>query len=177
VVAFWRAAGRGRWFRADPVFDAHVRAVLGPVHGAAAAGRLDGGWAATPDGALARVLLLDQVPRNLHRGAAAAFATDPAARAAAEEALAAGHDLAIARELQPFLYLPFSHHEDAASQARALRLFQAFVARGGEASYLHSARGRADLIRRFGRFPHRNDALGRPSTLEETELLKLRRPG
>jgi uncharacterized protein (DUF924 family) len=147
-----------------------VRDRLGPAYLQAAQGQL-AHWSADAEASLALVVLLDQVPRHLHRGSAEAFAADPLAREVAAIALARGQDLRLELQLQPFLYLPFEHHESAASQARAVQLFEAFVGRGGEESYLRYARLHADVIARFGRFPHRNAALRRTSTLEEDRYL------
>ncbi|ACL57809.1 DUF924 family protein [Methylobacterium nodulans] len=165
VVGFWRAAGAGRWFTADPDFDAACHAFRA-AHEAASRGDL-AAWEADPEGALALVLLLDQFPRNLFRGTPRAYATDAAARAAAERALARGHDRAIEPELRAFLYMPFMHAEDPAHQDRSLALFEAL----GLTDNLDAAREHHDLIRRFGRFPHRNPILGRAETPEERAYL------
>src|SRR5690606_16367047 len=117
------------------------------------------------DGALALLLLLDQFPRNVFRGTGHAYATDALARHFAERMLAAGHDREVAPELRVFCYLPVQHHEDAADQDRAVALVQAG---GGDATWALHHR---DIIRRFGRFPHRNAVLGRESTAEEQAFL------
>lgn len=174
VVAFWRDAGRGRWFRGGVAFDEEVRRRLGAAHREAAGGGLLA-WSDTAEGALALLILLDQVPRNVHRGTAAAFAGDLRALAAADAALGRGFDLQAALALQPFFYLPFGHAETPASQARSVALFAAHVERGGEVGYLAAARRRAEQIERFGRFPQRNAALDRASTPEEIAWLDARR--
>jgi len=167
VLAFWFTdEARARWFDKDAAFDAACRDRLGVLARDAAAGRLDG-WAAMPRGALALVILLDQVPRNLHRGTPAAFAQDAKAREVARRAVAAGLDAALGPEERLFLYLPFEHGEDAADQALAVDLIEAL----GDPEWAESARRHRDIILRFGRFPHRNVALGRPSTPEELAFL------
>ena len=166
VVAFWREAGPARWFGGGAAFDAQCRERLLPPHLLAARRELDG-WQATAEGALALLLLLDQIPRNVFRGSAHAFATDPLARAFAARAVAAGHDQAFEPALRAFFYLPFEHSEDPADQARSLALFEAM----GDANYLRYARDHCDVIARFGRFPHRNAALGRDTTAEEQAWL------
>ncbi|MET7243231.1 DUF924 family protein [Methylobacterium sp. EM32] len=165
LVEFWRQAGFDRWFTADPGFDAACRDYLS-LHEAAARGEL-ASWEETPEGALALVLLLDQIPRNLFRGTPRAFATDALALAAAERALARGHDRAIEPQLRIFLYMPLTHAEDLGLQERSVALFTAL----GLPVHLEAAVEHRDLIRRFGRFPHRNAVLGRPETAAEREYL------
>ncbi|HET9904282.1 MAG TPA: DUF924 family protein [Xanthobacteraceae bacterium] len=166
VLAFWLAAGPDKWFAKDTAFDGEVRARFAAAHAAATAGRLES-WAANREGALALVILLDQFSRNLHRGNAQAFAADAKARAIAAAALARGFDAATPMPLRPFFYLPFMHSEDPADQARSLALYRAL----GDAELLKYAEEHADIIRRFGRFPHRNAVLGRTSTAEEQAFL------
>jgi uncharacterized protein (DUF924 family) len=165
VVAFWREAGPEAWFARDDAFDLRCKA-FEAAHHAAARCELDA-WASSPEGALALCLLLDQIPRNLYRGSAHAFATDPLARVTAERALAAGHDRAVDGDLRIFFYLPFEHAEDTSLQARSVALFEAM----GNAEYARYAALHRDLVARFGRFPHRNRALGRASTPEEEAFL------
>ena len=129
-------------------------------------------WEKDAPGALALLLLTDQFPRNLYRGSAHAFASDAMARAIAERALAHGFDRVTEPSLRPFFYLPFEHHEDAASQARAVALFEQLALEAGDQKSLDYARLHAGLIARFGRFPHRNIVLGRESTPEETAYIK-----
>jgi uncharacterized protein (DUF924 family) len=166
VLKFWWEAGPAAWFTADPAFDARVREALGALHEQAAAGALDG-WAETPHGALALLILLDQVPRNIHRGTAGAFATDAKARAVAHAALAAGHPDAFPPLARTFFYLPFEHSEDMADQSLSVDLFRAL---GDRETYFYALL-HMDAIRRFGRFPHRNAILGRQSTPEEEVYL------
>ena len=165
VVDFWREAGPKAWFAKDDAFDLRCRA-FESAHHAAARRELDA-WESSAEGALALCLLLDQFPRNLYRGSAHAFATDPLARAMADRALAAGHDRAVDGDLRIFFYLPFEHAEDASLQARSMALFEAM----GHAEYVKYAALHRDLIARFGRFPHRNRVLGRASTPEEEAFL------
>lgn len=165
VLAFWREAGPERWFTPDPAFDAAFRERFLALHMAAARGERDG-FLATPEGALALILLLDQFPRNAFRGTAHMYATDGLARAHARAALRAGHDAALAMPLRLFLYLPFAHSEDAADQALSVSLHEAI---GGE--WEKHALGHQAIVARFGRFPHRNLMLGRNTTEIERAFL------
>jgi len=165
VVAFWEGAGPARWFAKDDEFDRRFRERFLPLHEAAARGDLDG-WNATPAGALALMILLDQFPRNAFRGAPRMYATDAAARTLAAAAIAAGHDRFVAVDLQAFFYLPFGHSEDLADQDRAVELCRRLGGRN-----LEQAEHHRDIVRRFGRFPHRNAILGRPMTTEEAAYL------
>ena len=166
IVSFWRDAGPDRWFDADENFDATIRARFLPAYEAAANGALSG-WEDNAEGALALLLLLDQFPRNMFRGGARAFATDAAARAVADRALAHGFDRAAEPVLRPFFYLPFMHSEAPADQDRSVRLYEAF----GDAEHLRFATEHRDVISRFGRFPGRNAALGRATTPAERAYL------
>jgi uncharacterized protein (DUF924 family) len=168
IVDFWRRAGPKAWFKKSGAFDAEIRDRFEARHHAAARRELDG-WAASAEGSLALLLLLDQFPRNLYRGSAHAFATDPLAREVARRAVAAGFDQASAPALRPFFYLPFEHSEDLADQARSVALCQALENDTGESAKW--ARGHRDIIARFGRFPHRNACLGRATTPEEQAFL------
>ena len=166
VLAFWRDAGPDKWFKKNDAFDQDIRRRFLETYEAAAAGTL-GAWEATPDGVLALVIVLDQFPRNMFRGAARAFAADPLARAVADRALARGFDRAMAQADRQFFYLPFEHSEMLADQDRCCDLFRAT----GDAELVKWAELHADIIRRFGRFPHRNAALGRATTAEEQAFL------
>lgn len=166
IVAFWRNAGSDAWFRKNEVFDAELRTRFIDAHMATARRELDG-WLETAEGALALLLLLDQIPRNIFRGTAHQFATDPLACWAADDALTRGHDKAVEPALRPFFYLPFEHSEAPADQARSIALFAAH----GDPETLKYAHVHADIITRFGRFPHRNHVLGRESTMEEKTFL------
>lgn len=165
VVTFWHDAGPERWFAKDDAFDAEFCARFLAAHEAAAAGRLDQ-WMETAGGALALMILLDQFPRNAFRDRARMFATDAQAMLLADQAIAAGHDLAVDPALRVFFYLPFEHSEALADQDRAVSLITPL---GGEV--LRYAEIHRDVIERFGRFPHRNKILGRQSTPEELEFL------
>lgn len=167
VVAFWFAeVGRERWFEATPELDLRIRERLGPLHEQAARGDLDD-WRESVTGALALCILLDQVPRNIHRGTPEAFATDEAAREVAQHALDREFDHALDPDQKLILYLPFMHSEDLVDQERCIGLCEAADLEG-PADY---AKIHAQLIGRFGRFPHRNKVLGRDSTPEEEAWL------
>ena len=166
VVAFWRRAGMDKWFRGGAAFDAECREhLLAPHH--AAARREHEDWLHDAEGALALVLLLDQIPRNVFRGSAHSYATDPLARHYAQRAIDAGLAGKVEPALRFFLYMPFEHSEDMADQDRAVELFTAL----GDANLLGYAVAHRDVIARFGRFPHRNHALGRANTAEEQAWL------
>lgn len=165
VVGFWRQAGPGCWFAKDAAFDRLFRDRCIDAHESAARGELDD-WAQTPQGALALVLLTDQFPRNAFRGTARMYATDPLARHFALQAQRQGHMVAVELPMRLFFCLPFAHSEDVADQDLSVRLHEAL----GQ-PWLTHARGHRDIIRRFGRFPHRNRLLGRRSTPEEKAFL------
>jgi uncharacterized protein (DUF924 family) len=166
VLAFWRAAGPPKWFKKDSTFDAEILARFAAVWRTAAAGLLST-WEAAPESALALTIVLDQFPRNMFRGQARAFETDALARAVADRAIGRGFDQAVPKSERTFFYLPFEHAENLADQERAVALLRAT----GDADLLKWAELHADIIRRFGRFPHRNLALGRATTTEEQEFL------
>jgi uncharacterized protein (DUF924 family) len=166
IVTFWREAGPDKWFEAEHEFDLTVRSRFLAVYEAAAAGRL-AVWQESNEGALALVLLLDQFPRNMFRGEARAFATDAMARAVADRALARGFDQATDSTMRSFFYLPFMHSEALADQDRCVRLYEAL----DDAEQLRYAREHCDVIKKFGRFPHRNRALGRSTTQAEQVFL------
>ena len=166
IVAFWREAGPGKWFRGGVAFDDECRARFRDAHLAASRRERDH-WMADAEGALALLLLLDQIPRNIFRGSAHGYATDPLARRHAAAAIAAGQDRAFEPALRAFFYLPYEHSEDILDQRRALALFAAL----GDDNYLAYAQAHHDAIARFGRFPHRNRALGRDSTPDEQAWL------
>jgi uncharacterized protein (DUF924 family) len=165
LVAFWRDAGEKRWFRKDPAFDADFQRRFLAAHEAAANGALVD-WQAEPESALALVLLLDQFPRNCFRGTPRVYATDAQARAVTTAAIDAGFDLRTEPALRLFFYLPYSHSESLADQDRAVEL----ASRLPGDSLAH-ALGHREIVRRFGRFPHRNAVLGRKSTQEELTYL------
>jgi uncharacterized protein (DUF924 family) len=172
VLGFWFAgdasAQRAVWFERDAAFDTAC-AGLAAGRALAKAGALDA-WAETAKGGLALVILLDQFSRNLHRGTAEAFAADAKARAVARGMLARGFDQALTPVERMFVYLPFEHSEDLADQELSVQLFTALGRAGGEDISVYAIRHR-DVIRRFGRFPHRNAALGRANTTAEEAYL------
>jgi uncharacterized protein (DUF924 family) len=167
VVTFWREAGPERWFSPADEFDEACRRHFMSSYERAAAGALDG-WADEPDGALALVLLLDQLPRNMFRGDPRGWATDPAALQIATRAIDRGFDRQVEPELRRFFYLPFMHAENLEAQERSV-LFNAGL---GDPEAAFYARHHRDIVARFGRFPHRNAALGRASTPDETAFLR-----
>ncbi|GLK84252.1 DUF924 family protein [Ancylobacter defluvii] len=165
VLHFWRRAGEARWFEKDAAFDADFRARFLDLHMQAAARRHDD-WLASPDGALALLILTDQFPRNAFRGTGHMYATDPLARHYARQARTAGHMWRVEPALQLFFILPFAHSEDELDQDISIALNTPF----GE-PWLTHAQGHRDIIRRFGRFPHRNRLLARETTPEEAAFL------
>jgi uncharacterized protein (DUF924 family) len=170
VLHFWRQAGPQKWFSHNRAFDDAIRLKFEPVHHAAARGEYDA-WAQTAEGALALLVLLDQFPRNLFRNSGHAFATDPKARAVARAALTAHHDQAVEPGLRAFFYLPFEHSEDLVDQDLSIALAQKLFEASGDELTLKYAVIHRDIIARFGRFPHRNAALGRITTAEEQAFL------
>jgi uncharacterized protein (DUF924 family) len=180
ILAFWfgpqgsplRNAARAEWFRKDAAFDADIRMRFGDATAVALAGGY-GEWCATPEGALARVLLLDQFTRNIHRDTPASFAGDARALATAQDAIDRGLDRALYPHGRWFLYLPFEHAEDRAAQERSLALYGALAKETGLVAPLEWAQKHADVVARFGRYPHRNAILGRTSTPEELAFLEV----
>lgn len=180
VLDFWFLApdnpghgqSRAEWFRKDDAFDAQIRERFGALIDTA----IDGGlrdWAATPRGALALILVLDQFTRNVYRDTPRAFAGDPQALELAVALTQSGQDQQLEPTLRAFVYMPFEHAEDLVMQARAVELFQLLAqAREGYESMLDYAQRHQEVIARFGRFPHRNAILGRDSTPEERAFLQ-----
>ena len=158
------------WFRSTPEFDAAVRENFAADHDAAMAGKL-ADWEAEPLSALALVMLLDQVPRNVFRSTPRAFASDPVALAATMRAMERGSDQAVPAAWRVFFYLPFEHSEVLAHQQRGLDLLLALPPVPGRPGDGHMTRLHLEIIERFGRFPHRNAILGRTSTDEERAFL------
>ncbi len=154
------------WFAKSDSFDALLRDQFVGVLDEALTGAFDD-WAEEPDGALALILLLDQFPRNIHRGSARAFACDAKALAVCQQTMAHGFDLLLDRTLRMFAYLPLEHAEDLAMQELAI----ARMATLGNPELVYYARLHYAVVERFGRFPHRNEILGRPSTAEEERYL------
>ncbi|GAA5174767.1 DUF924 family protein [Niveibacterium umoris] len=179
VLDFWflpahdPAHGRPRreWFAKDDAFDASIARRFGTVIDAALAGGFQE-WADDPQGALARIIVLDQFTRNVHRGTALAFAGDALALATAQLLIDAGEDRYLSPVKRVFAYLPFEHSESLVMQDRAVALFEALTAEWpGAADYLDYARRHREVIARFGRFPHRNAQLGRKTTEVERQFL------
>lgn len=170
VLRFWfgedadYGAARKSWFQKDPAFDAEVRRRFLPLQEELAGNRE---WLDAPRDCLARIVVLDQFPRNMFRGTPRAFATDVLALSAARHAIAGGYDRDWLRVEKIFAYLPFEHSESLADQERACELMRPL----GDEQYDYALRHKL-IIERFGRFPHRNAILGRTSTAEEIEFLE-----
>lgn len=166
VLRFWFDEHANDWFVKNTAFDAQIRSRFLELHQAAAAGRL-AHWADEPRSCLALLIVLDQFPRNMFRGEPRVFATDALARAAARLVLERGWDKQMAQPEQLFAYLPLEHSEALADQDLACELMKDF-----DVDQLRYALRHREIIRRFGRFPHRNGVLGRESTAAEIEFLK-----
>lgn len=167
ILAFWREAGRERWYKRSDAFDAEVRRRFLALWQRAVAGQL-ASWEDSDEGALALIIVLDQFPRNMFRGTPEAFASDPLAREVARRAIDRGVDRRIDPILLEFLYLPLMHSEHLPDQLHCVALFE----NTDNAENLKYAREHADIIQRFGRFPHRNRLLGRDSTAEERAFVE-----
>ena len=165
LIDFWRKAGPERWFKKDAAFDATFRDRFLALHQQAADGKLDH-WAGTAEGALALLILLDQFPRNAFRGTARMYATDVRARGVARAAIEQQLDGEVPQDLRGFMVLPLMHSEHPDDQALSVAKNTAL---GGES--LRFALHHQDIIRRFGRFPHRNALLGRTSTAQELQFI------
>ena len=167
-------AGQERdwWFKASDAVDARLRVRFGELHAAAARGECDGWADAGPHAALALVIVLDQMSRNLHRGTLAAFACDAMALAVTQRMLARQDDTRLAPLERSFVYMPLEHSEDVNVQEESLRRFRALADDAGLTEELRYAELHAEIVLRFGRFPHRNAILGRVSTEAEVEFLK-----
>ena len=169
VLTFWLVDHDfNDWFKKNDDFDAAIRYRFAADVDAASRGDYDA-WQDTADGALALIILLDQMPRNLFRGQARTYATDAKAVEIARKAIEAGFDLQQPKERRLFYYMPFEHCEDLDDQELCLQLM---AERIGDDNYVHYATLHRDIIARFGRFPHRNAVLGRPSTDEELAFLQ-----
>jgi len=166
VLAFWCAAGPDKWFKKDPAFDSEIAVRFFAVWHAAIAGAL-ATWEETAEGALALIIVLDQFPRNMFRGHARTYENDALARAVAARALARGFDQQVPHDPRQFFYLPFMHSEELADQEHCVELARRY----GDDEFLKYAEQHAGIIRRFGRFPHRNAMLGRITTPEEQAFL------
>jgi uncharacterized protein (DUF924 family) len=166
ILAFWREAGHERWYTKDAAFDAEVRRQFFGLWQKAAAGELSS-WETSDDGALALVIILDQFPRNMFRDDARTYSSDRQALEVASRAIAHSVDARIEPILLEFLYMPFMHSEQLSDQQRCVELFR----KTGNTDNIGYAQDHADIIRRFGRFPHRNRILGRTTTPEEQACL------
>jgi uncharacterized protein (DUF924 family) len=178
LLAFWFGTGtpehlrpRRAWFTTDPAFDAEIRSRFHDDLQRALLGELSA-WTNTRESCLALVILCDQVPRNLFRNDAKAFSTDPLARGAARIALDRGDDQVLAPVQRWFLYLPFEHSENLDDQRRSVVLFEQLRDDPDSSLAIEFAYKHLAIIERFGRFPHRNLALGRTSTPEEEAFLR-----
>lgn len=171
VVDFWRNAGPARWFDRNDAFDHQCRSGFLDAHHAAARREHDDWVERDAESALALLILLDQIPRNVFRGSAHSYATDPLARQYARRALELGHDRAVEAELRAFFYLPLEHSEDPDDQRRSVELHRALPPGADGADPAQWALLHQQIIERFGRFPHRNAVLGRDSTAEEQAYL------
>lgn len=172
IIRFWfEETAPQQWFQKNPDFDALVRTRFLPVYEAA---RSSGGetWSQDAEGALALCIVLDQFPRHMFRGTPEAFATDALALSIVKEAIKKGYDQVLEPVKRGFLYLPFQHSEDLAEQERSLKLYTA-MKHENPAGYMYAQRHH-EAIARFGRFPHRNEILGRESTPDELEFLRER---
>ncbi|MBA4799961.1 MAG: DUF924 domain-containing protein [Rhizobiales bacterium] len=170
VIECWLRHGPEAWFSRNEALDAEIEADYADLHFKASRCELSD-WEETPEGTLALLLLLDQFPRNLFRGSAHSYATDPLARTTAHRALAKGFDKRVEPVLRPFFYLPFEHSEEMEDQRFSVSLFEKHRDETGDAEPLKWAIVHLELIERFGRFPHRNAALGRQTTAEEQAYL------
>ncbi len=167
IIEYWNGLGPKRWYEVDAAVDDEIRSRWAELWAEARAGRLDR-WRVSPQGCLALLLLLDQFPRNMFRGDARAFASDRQALAVARGAIAHGFDRQVALPERQFFYLPLMHSEIASDQDQGVRLILMNFGRG---ETLRHARAHRAVIRQFGRFPYRNDVLGRASTAEEAAFL------
>ena len=171
IIEFWlHEVGEGGWYTAVDEVDAEIRARFQPAWEAAERGEREF-WLNGPRGSLAYMILTDQFPRNMFRGDPRSFATDARARAGARVAIDHGWDMAIPEPQRVFFYMPFEHSEDMADQDRSIDLMTRKMPEHGAEFGLH-ARAHAEVIRRYGRFPFRNAALGRQSTPEEVAFLE-----
>ena len=179
ILEFWFGKpddadyGKSRkvWFTKNPEFDDEVRSRFLNVHNQAAAGELDD-WKTTPQGCLALIILLDQFPRNMFRGQPQAFATDSQALAYARHAVTQGFDKELPKLQRWFVYLPFEHSENLAAQRQCVELCEQMDDDLDTREAIDYAYRHLRVIERFGRFPHRNQILGRETTPEEAEFLK-----
>lgn len=167
ILDFWYSEEmQGRWFSSTPALDDEIRNKFESLWRKAAAGELDG-WQETPEGCLALAIVLDQLPLNMFRGKAESFSTEQQAVKIARHAIEKGYDRRLPAGRLAFLYMPLMHSENLADQDLSVRLFEAAKLE----SNLRFAQHHRELIRKYGRFPHRNSMLGRQNTPEEIEYL------
>jgi uncharacterized protein (DUF924 family) len=166
VLAFWRAAGPDKWFEKDTAFDADIALRFSYLWQAGRDGKL-APWEETPEGALALVIVLDQFPRNMFRGDKRTYESDGLARSVADRAIKRGFDRRVLHPERQFFYLPFMHSENLADQKLCMELSRDY----GDDEFTKYAEQHADIIRRFGRFPHRNATLGRAISPQEQAFL------
>ena len=167
ILDFWFSEeSRKRWFNSTPEYDRQVKEQFESVWQQVRNGEL-ADWEETADGAVALVILLDQLPLNMFRDQPESFSTEEKSRQVARRAIGNGFDIELADEFMAFLYLPFMHSESLDDQDRSVMLFET----AGLENNLKWARSHREIVRRFGRFPHRNNILGRESTPEEVEWL------
>ena len=175
MLNFWFGEGTDygkahkRWFNKDASFDAEIRRRFSHIHQEQTASRE---WMDTPRECLARIIVLDQFPRHIYRGDARAFSSDAFALEAARQLVGAGWDRALLPVERMFAYLPFQHSESLADQDYSCLLYEPLKDTAETADSYRYALAHRDIVRRFGRFPHRNAVLGRESTPEEIEFLK-----
>ena len=168
VIAFWFGELQPvQWWRADPGLDRFIRERFGPLHARAERGELIN-WRGTALGRLAEIIVLDQFSRNIWRGTARSFASDGMALVLAQEAVAGGADQALPLKMRAFMYMPFMHSESMVIHEQAMMLFSA----PGLEDNLRSERQHLGILKRFGRYPHRNEVLLRPTTAEESAFLR-----
>jgi uncharacterized protein (DUF924 family) len=171
ILDYWlNEIGEDGWYKVDPGVDETIRKKFLPAWRAARTGAFDD-WLISPASALALVILLDQFPRNMFRGAAEAFASDERALRLAKLAVARGHDLKVEEPARQFFYLPLMHSENLQDQDRCARLMACRMPETGRRNLPH-ARAHREVIRQFGRFPYRNEALGRETSGVERDYLK-----
>ncbi|MEM7546655.1 MAG: DUF924 family protein [Pseudomonadota bacterium] len=171
VISFWLDdVGPAGWYKTDEALDREIADRFGDTWRAARSDQLDH-WSLRADDALALLILLDQFPRNMFRGCERAFQSDPKALAVAKRAISVGHDLMVPEPERQFFYLPLMHSESIVDQDRCVRLILTRMPKTGE-EHLRHARAHREVIRKFGRFPFRNEALGRATTAAEQSYLQ-----
>ncbi len=167
ILTFWfNELTPGQWFKKDPVLDELIKSRFGPLHHQAQHGELFN-WRETPEGSLAEIIILDQFSRNIYRDKAESFASDALALCLAQVAIEKGFDVLLSKAKRSFCYMPFMHSESLVIHEQAVVLFNAL----GDENNLTFERKHQAIIQRFGRYPHRNNVLGRQSTLEERDFL------